>query len=148
MGSVLTIGTFDLMHFGHVDFLKACASLGEDLTVGVNTDRFAGSFKPEPVMDQDERTYAVEQLGYPAVLNDGPGHVLIDRLRPHVLAAGSDWARKDYLGQIFVTQDWLDGRGITVAYVPRTCWRPMSSTEVRRRVRLQELAIDASTIAP
>jgi len=134
MTDVLTLGTFDLLHYGHLDFLAAAARLGAALTVGVNSDRFTASFKAAPVMDQDERLYAVTRAGYEAVLNDGPGYDLIATTRPRVLAVGSDWARKDYLAQLWVTQDWLDGRGVTVAYVPYRQWRPISSTEIRKRV--------------
>ena len=149
--SVLTIGTFDLLHYGHVDFLNRAAELGAGLTVGINSDRFAATFKDRPVMDEDERAYAVRQLGYATEVNDGPGHELIRALRPAVLAVGSDWARKDYRAQINVTQDWLDGRGITLAYVPYRQWRPISSTEIRRRLRVAELPcpppVDSQEIA-
>jgi cytidyltransferase-like protein len=135
---VLTIGTFDLLHFGHVDFLRAAARLGAVLTVGVNSDDFAGSFKRRPVMSQDERMHAVGQLGYEVLLNTSAGRELIeahDAHEPDVLAVGSDWARKDYLRQIGVTQDWLDARRITLAYVPYVQHAPISTSEIIRRIR-------------
>lgn len=132
---VLTIGTFDILHFGHIAFLRQCERLGTELVVGVNSDRFAGEFKPAPVMTEDERLHAIGQLAYRAVLNDGPGRDLIDTSGPDVLAIGSDWARKDYLAQIDVTQDWLDERKIILAYVPYVQKMPISTTEIRRRVR-------------
>lgn len=130
---VLTLGTFDLLHYGHVDFLERCATLGA-LTVAVNSDEFASTFKDAPIMSQTERTYAVAQLGYRTILNDSAGKELIKEEHPDVIAVGSDWARKDYLKQIDMTQDQLDGLGITLAYVPRDRWKPMSSTEIRRRI--------------
>lgn len=132
--AVLTIGTFDLLHYGHVDFLKEAAKLGDYLVVGVNTARFAASFKPPPVMSLDERMYAIRQLGYQAEENDGPGDALIEACRPRVLAVGSDWARRDYLAQVHVTWTWLESRGVTLAYVPRSRWQPVSSSEIRGRV--------------
>lgn len=131
---VLTIGTFDVLHFGHVAFLRQCVRLGTDLVVGVNTDRFAGSFKPAPVMDQRERVHALRQLGYAARLNDGPGRDLIADVRPDVLAIGSDYARKDYYAQVGVDQDWLDERKVILAYVPYVQDMPISTTEIRRRI--------------
>ena len=137
---VLTIGTFDVLHFGHVAFLRQCARLGTDLVVGVNTDRFVTCFKPAPVMDQAERVHALRQLGFAARLNDGPGRDLIDSVRPDVLAIGSDYARKDYYAQIDVDQDWLDERKVILAYVPYVQEMPISTTEIRRRIAEREHA--------
>lgn len=137
---VLTIGTFDVLHFGHVAFLRQCARLGTDLVVGVNTDRFVTEFKPAAVMDQAERVHALRQLGYAARLNDGPGRDLIDEVRPDVLAIGSDYARKDYYAQIDVNQDWLDERKVILAYVPYVQDMPISTTEIRRRITEREHA--------
>jgi cytidyltransferase-like protein len=133
--TALTIGTFDLLHHGQVDFLRAAARLGAELTVGVNTDAFAASYKRRPVMTQDERIYAVRQLGYPALFNASAGRELIYEVAPDVLAVGSDWARKDYLAQIGVTQDWLDERKIILAYVPYVQHSPVSTSEIIRRIR-------------
>ena len=131
---VLTIGTFDILHHGHIAFLHQCARLGTELYVGVNTDRFVQQFKPAPVMGEDERAHALRQLGYRVMLNDGPGRDLIESCGPDVLAIGSDWARKDYLAQVDVDQDWLDGRKIILAYVPYVQKMAVSTTEIKRRV--------------
>jgi cytidyltransferase-like protein len=139
---VLTIGTFDILHHGHIAFLMQAARLGTELYVGVNTDRFVRQFKPPPVMGEAERVHALRQLGYQVHLNDGPGRDLIETLGPDVLAIGSDWARRDYLAQIGVTQDWLDERKIILAYVPYVQAMPISTTEIKRRVR-EQAAVDA-----
>jgi glycerol-3-phosphate cytidylyltransferase len=131
---VLTIGTFDLLHFGQVDFLRAAVRLGTELTVGVNSDDFTERFKRRPVMSQDERLYAVGQLGYAAVLNDSAGRELIESRAPDVLAVGSDWARKDYCAQIDCTHEWLDEHQITLAYVPYVQHAPVSTSEILRRI--------------
>lgn len=131
---VLTLGTMDLCHHGHVDFLKQCSLLGE-VTVGVNSDEFASTFKEAPIMNQDERMYAIQQLGYATLLNTSSGRELIDEVRPNILAVGSDWARRDYLKQIDVDQDWLDDRKIILAYIPYVQAMPISSTEIKRRIR-------------
>jgi cytidyltransferase-like protein len=143
---VLTIGTFDLVHWGHVDFLKQCSRLGE-VMVGVNSDAFVGSFKQRPVMNALERMYAISGLGYETVLNESSGRELIEELIPDILAVGSDWARKDYLKQIDVTQDWLDERNIMLAYIPYVQNMPISSTEVKRRVHEQYIISRRTTLA-
>lgn len=133
--SVLTIGTFDVLHFGHVDFLRQCERLGTSLAVGVNSDEFTATFKDAPIMTQDERLHAVGQLGYPVHLNTSRGRELIDAVKPDVLAVGSDWARRDYLAQIDVTQTWLDLRKIITAYVPYVQMHSISTSEIKARMR-------------
>jgi glycerol-3-phosphate cytidylyltransferase-like family protein len=118
-----------------MDFLAQCAKLGE-LTVGINTDLFVASFKPElPIMTTEERMHGIRSLGYTAVVNSSPGKELIEKQAPDILAIGSDWARKDYLKQIDVTQSWLDDRHIILAYIPYIQKFPISSTEIKRRIR-------------
>jgi len=131
---VLTIGTFDVLHWGHIDFLKECQKLGE-LTVGVNTDEFTAKFKDAPIMNLKERMYALKQLGFYVVKNDSAGRKLIEKKEPDILVVGSDWARKDYYKQIDVTQDWLDDHKIILAYVPYVQEMIISTTEIKRRIR-------------
>jgi cytidyltransferase-like protein len=135
---VLTLGTFDLLHYGHIAFLRECAKLGDALVVGVNTDRFVREFKPPPVMNQEERVYGIRLLDYRVQLNDSAGREMIAVIKPSVLAIGTDWAPgrgKDYFAQIDVTQDWLDEQHITVAWIPYVQRWAVSTTDVRRRVR-------------
>lgn len=132
--SILTLGTFDLFHWGHLEFLQICASFG-DLTVGVNTDDFAATFKERPIMSQTERLHTIIDLGFRATLNKSSGMELIAVLEPDFIAVGSDWAAKDYLSQIDVNQEWLDNRRIGIIYVPRVLSIPISSSEIKRRVR-------------
>jgi cytidyltransferase-like protein len=129
---VLTLGTFAVPHLGHAVFLRASERFGE-VTVGVNSDAFARLYRGSaPLFSQAERMELISSLGYPVILNDGPGRELIDGYRPDVLTIGTDWAQRDYLAQIDVTQDWLDERGIAIAYIPA---RPLgiSSSEIIRR---------------
>lgn len=131
---VLTMGSFDILHWAHLDFLEICSKFGK-LTVGVNTDKFMEKFKGKPIMGLKERRYALERAGYRTIENSSAGKKLIERLRPDIIVVGSDWARKDYLTQIGVTQDWLDERKIILVYVPYVQKMPMSTTEIKRRVR-------------
>jgi cytidyltransferase-like protein len=132
---VLTIGTFDILHFGHVAFLQQCARLGTELIVGVNTDEFAESFKRAPVMTLAERMFALEQIGYRVHANTSAGRALIEVVEPDVLAVGSDWARKDYYAQTDTSRQWLDDHRIILAYVPYVQAMPMSTSEILRRAQ-------------
>lgn len=131
---ILTIGSWSVPHLGHAAMLRKCEELGE-VIVGVNSDAFIASYKgTEPPFNQTERIGLIRSLGYKVRLNDGPGRELIYEVAPDILAVGTDWARRDYLKQIDMTQDELDELEITVAYIPM---RPLgiSSTEVIRRCR-------------
>jgi len=68
------------------------------------------------------------------VPNDGTDQkALIEVAAPELIAVGSDWATRDYYGQLGITQDWLDERGVVLAYVPRVGgW---SSTSIKARGR-------------
>lgn len=142
---VLTIGTWDLCHYGHTAFLRQCERLGR-VTVGVNSDTFVETYKDPTVMSEEERIYAIEQLGYTAVLNEDNGRTMIEAIKPDILAVGSDWARKDYLKQIDVDQDWLDARGIILAYIPYIQKFPISSTALKQRIR-GEAVSDSTPLA-
>lgn len=130
---VLTIGTFDLFHAGHLNLLKKCTQITPNVIVGVNSDKFVTKYKGKPVMDQNERISIIRDLGYTAHINDTKGAELIEVIKPEVLAIGSDWARKDYLKQIGVTQDQLDEWGVSVLYIPY--FKGISSTEIKQRVK-------------
>jgi glycerol-3-phosphate cytidylyltransferase len=53
---VYTVGTFDLLHVGHLALLKYCKSLGGVLAVGVASDRVVNSYKPNvPVIPLEQR---------------------------------------------------------------------------------------------
>ena len=129
---VLTLGTFDIPHVGHVTFLDKAASLGDELIVGVNSDRFVERYKGErPLFSFDERAELLTRAGYTVRVNDGPGRVLVERWKPVFLVVGSDWHTRDYLQQIDVTQGELDHWGVSVAYVPYT--PGISTSDIRAR---------------
>ena len=140
MGVVYTGGTFDLIHSGHIKFLKQCKKIaGKDgrVVVSLNTDEFIEAYKGKaPVMSLDERKTVlmacryvdsvVENIGgadsKPAILNVLPDFVVI----------GDDWAKKDYYAQMQFTQAWLDEMQIVLCYVPYT--QGISTTELKKRI--------------
>lgn len=134
-----TGGTFDLFHRGHVEFLKAChkvAGMGGRVIVGLNTDEFVASYKQPTVMTYDERADVLRgcRWVYDVIPNVGgaDSREAIESVQPDCVAIGSDWARKDYYGQMGFDQDWLDARGIVLAYVPYT--GGISSSVIRERL--------------
>jgi glycerol-3-phosphate cytidylyltransferase len=132
---VLTAGTFDCPHPGHIDLLAWCAKLGT-VTVAVNTDEFVEKYKgARPVLTFDERKTVIGACRYvDAVIPNNSDSLaqMLQSVKPDYLVIGSDWARKDYYAQIGVRQDWLDEHRIALVYVPRT--REASSSEIKGRL--------------
>lgn len=137
MRTVLTIGTFDVPHLGHAYLFQKCLELGHELVVGVNSDRFVGSYKGiAPVFDQDERMDMIRALGHRVELNEGPGRELIYQVAPDILAIGDDWMPgkgKDYLRQIDMLPEDFDQLRCTLAFIPM---RIQSSTQIRQRLAI------------
>lgn len=136
---VYTGGTFDLIHSGHVNFLRRCAEMGE-VTVALNTDEFIAAYKGKPpVMTYAEREAVLLGLRYVSAVVPNVGgadsRISIDLAAPDFVVIGSDWARKDYYKQMGFSQDWLDERGIALCYVPYT--QGISTTELKRRMKVE-----------
>jgi glycerol-3-phosphate cytidylyltransferase len=135
---VYTGGTFDLIHSGHVNFLRACAEIG-DVTVVLNTDEFITEYKGKPpVMSYHERFTVLSEFSCVRNIYPNTGGAdskeTIEQVNPDIIAIGSDWARKDYYKQMGFTQDWLDERDISLMYIPYT--PGISTTELKRRIRV------------
>ena len=143
---VLTIGTFDLFHDGHIYLLEHCKRLAtvsddrrwpgsligiprDEVVIGVNSDEFIKTFKSAPIVPLKSREASLKAYGT-VVVHNGETQAFIERHRPDYLVIGSDWARKDYLKQIQTTQDWLDSQRIALVFVPRPS-HSESSTKIR-----------------
>lgn len=130
---MLTIGTFDVFHEGHRNLLRRCRKLAGDgkVIVGVNSDEFCRTYKPHIEQTYGHRYRAVRDCTYAdeVLPNFDAGRNLIRQVRPDWLVIGSDWANRDFLAQIDVTEEWLGERGIDLLYFPYTTG--ISSTLVR-----------------
>lgn len=142
---VLTLGTFDILHYGHINLLNQVKryayggfSYDGGATVGLNTDGFVKRYRgTPPIMTYSERELAIHKsvTGLNIVPNDqkdGTIRRVIEEARPTLIVVGSDWLEKDYLKQIGLTQDYLIERGISITFVPYT--PGISSTEIKRRI--------------
>lgn len=134
---VYTGGTFDLVHYGHMEFLKRCADLGS-VTVSLNTDEFIEEYKGKrPVLSFDERAgilfgcrWVDDVVPNFAGADSKPA---IEFVSPDLIVVGSDWARRNYHAQMGFDQDWLDERGIGLCYIPYT--QGISTTIIKERMR-------------
>ena len=132
-----TGGTFDLFHYGHVNFLKQCKLIADQVVVSLNQDDFIKAFKGKaPVLTYKEREASLLGCKYVnRVVENIEGNdskVSILNVGPNIIAIGDDWAKKDYYSQMSFTQDWLDEHEIVLVYIPYT--RGISSTELKKRV--------------
>ena len=99
MKTVITFGTFDVFHVGHVNLLQRAASLGDQLVVGVSTDALNFSKKQRyPVYNQNDRMKIINGLRYVNLcfeeesLEQKRDYIL--RYKADVLVMGDDWKGK------------------------------------------------------
>ena len=104
---VFTNGVFDLLHPGHLRYLRASRRHGDLLVVAVNSDRSVRAIKGEsrPVTPEDERAEMLAALSCVdavVVFDDDTPAALIERLEPDVLVKGEDWKGRENPGRAFV----------------------------------------------
>lgn len=128
---VLTYGTFDLLHYGHIEFLRRAAELGDKLYVGVSSDKF------NVLKGKTARQSATERLDLVAavkcvdlVFSEETWSQKISDIITNgasVLAIGDDWTGKF---------DYLKALGVEVVYLPRT---PLiSSSAIREMLAVKD----------
>jgi rfaE bifunctional protein nucleotidyltransferase chain/domain len=115
---VFTNGVFDLLHIGHLRYLRHARSLGAALIVGLNSDRSVRANKgpARPITPQAERAEVLEALACVdgvVIFDEETPHALIAALQPDVLVKGADWAENAIVGR-----DIVESRGGRVVRVP------------------------------
>jgi rfaE bifunctional protein nucleotidyltransferase chain/domain len=105
---VFTNGCFDILHVGHVRYLREAKALGDVLVVGINSDDSVGMLKPgRPVNPQDQRAEVLASLvmvDYVTVFDEETPYDLINLLKPDVLVKGGDWKKEDIVGADLVPE--------------------------------------------
>ncbi len=119
---VLANGCFDLLHVGHVRYLRAARALGDVLIVGLNSDASVRRLKGpgRPLMPEAERAEIVGALvGVDVVVlfDDDGADALITRLRPDVHAKGTDYTEQSVPERATVT---AAGGRVAIAGDPKT----------------------------
>lgn len=97
---VTTNGCFDILHVGHVRFLKAARALGDVLIVGLNTDRSVRKLKGEkrPIQSENDRAEILSSLGcvdYVCLFDEDTPVEFIKALKPDFHAKGADYKPSD-----------------------------------------------------
>lgn len=97
---VFTNGCFDILHVGHVRYLKQAKALGDALIVGLNSDESVAKIKGEgrPIIAQDERAEVVSALSCVdcvVLFDESRPDSIIGELRPDVHVKGGDYKLED-----------------------------------------------------
>jgi D-glycero-beta-D-manno-heptose 1-phosphate adenylyltransferase len=108
---VFTNGVFDLLHPGHVRYLREARALGDALVVAINSDRSVRANKGpgRPVNPQDERAevlLALEAVDAVTIFDEETPHAVVGLIQPDVLVKGADWGADNIVGR-----DLVEARG-------------------------------------
>jgi len=99
---VFTNGCFDIIHIGHVRYLKEAKALGDMLVIGLNSDRSVSLIKPDrPINPQDYRAEVLSSLDmvdYVTLFDEETPYELIKFLQPDKLVKGGDWKKEEIVG--------------------------------------------------
>ena len=139
---VFTNGCFDLMHAGHVSYLRAAGCQGDLLVVGLNSDASVRAIKgtARPIVAQQMRAQVLEALecvDYITVFDDPDPLKLILAVKPDVLVKGADWEASRIIGAREVKA--AGGEVVRVPLVPG-----ISTTEIIRRILEKRAALQES----
>ncbi len=128
MKRILTYGTFDVLHYGHINLLKRAKSLGDYLIVGLSTDLFNAEKGKTSYYSYEERKNILEACRYvDLVIEENCWTQKVTDVQKYcadIFVMGDDWSGKfDFL------KSYCD-----VIYLPRT--QGVSSTETRNYLKL------------
>lgn len=141
MARILTLGSFDLLHSGHLELFETCRRIvGDDGTVivSVNTSKFIEEYKGRPPVQTTEERVAMvranRHVDQVFELDSQDAKPVIQLARPDFIIIGSDWCPpRDYHAQLMVTPEWLEERNIALLYQYRS--GKYSTTSLKERVR-------------
>lgn len=129
MKKIITYGTFDLLHYGHINLLKRAKELGDYLIVALSTDEFNMKEKnKQSYFSYEERKTMLEAIRYVDLVipeeNWEQKIADISKYSVNTLVMGDDWEGKF---------DFLRQEGIDVVYLPRT--PDVSSSEIKKIIK-------------
>jgi D-beta-D-heptose 7-phosphate kinase / D-beta-D-heptose 1-phosphate adenosyltransferase len=118
---VFTNGCFDVIHAGHIEYLKFCRSQGDIVVLGLNSDSSVKSIKgpQRPINNQADRASvlaALESIDYITIFDEPDPLNLIKKIKPDFLVKGQDWEHKGVIGREFVES--YGGKVVLAKLVP------------------------------
>ena len=125
MKRVITYGTFDLLHYGHINILRRAKELGDYLVVVVSTDEFNWNEKQKKCyFSYEQRKAMVEAIRYVDLVVPETSweqkRTDVHKYDIDVFVMGDDWKGKF---------DFLEEEGVEVVYLPRT--PEISTTQIK-----------------
>jgi rfaE bifunctional protein nucleotidyltransferase chain/domain len=131
---VFTNGVFDLLHPGHVRYLRAARALGDALIVAVNSDRSVRAYKgpTRPINPEAERAellLALDCVDAAVIFDEDTPHEIVSSIQPDVLVKGADWGPDNIVGRDVV--EARGGRVVRIELAPGH-----STTDLIARVRM------------
>ena len=117
---VFTNGCFDILHAGHVAYLREARKLGDALVVALNSDSSVRAIKGKtrPINKEADRAIVLSALyfvDYVTIFADPTPERLIKALKPDVLVKGADWKAKYIVGADFVKS--YGGKVVRVPFI-------------------------------
>ena len=107
---VFTNGCFDLIHYGHINYLKKAKELGDILIVGLNSDdsikRIKGSSRP--IKKIKSRLAVLESIKYIDLVitfNEDTPIELIKNIKPDILVKGGDYKEDEIIGREYAKRN-------------------------------------------
>ncbi|MBQ3322940.1 MAG: glycerol-3-phosphate cytidylyltransferase [Firmicutes bacterium] len=132
MKRVLTYGTYDLLHYGHIRLLKRAKALGDYLIVALSTDEFNAIKGKKAYHDYETRREMLEAVRYvDLVIPENSWEQKIDDVKNYhvdVVVMGGDWYGSD---KFEVLKDYCE-----VVYLDRT--EGVSTTKIKEELGLQD----------
>ena len=115
-----TNGCFDILHVGHVRYLRDARRTGDVLILALNSDASVRAIKGEkrplvPEMERADVVASLESVDYVTIFDELTPLELIESLRPDVIVKGGDWAEENVVGRESVRK-W----GGKVVIIPET----------------------------
>ena len=110
MKHIFVNGTFDILHPGHVQLLNYAKSLGDSLTVGIDSDRRVREKKgpTRPINSVGDRAYMLQNLeavDYIVIFDsDEELERCIKTVKPDIMVVGSDWKDKSVIGGMYAAE--------------------------------------------
>ena len=131
---VFTNGVFDILHPGHVRYLRDARALGDMLIVGINSDRSVRALAKAPNRPVNGEAERAEVLGALAsveavvIFDEDTPHAIISALQPDVLVKGADWGENAIVGR-----DVVEARGGRVVRIALA--EGYSTTKIIERIQ-------------
>lgn len=130
---VFTNGVFDVLHPGHVRYLREARAMGDKLIVAVNSDLSVRANKGpgRPINPEHERAellLALASVDAAVIFDEETPHAIIGRIKPDILVKGADWGPNDIVGR-----DVVEARGGRVVRLELT--PGVSTTALIERAR-------------